>query len=243
MADQDDSLLREVDEELRRERMERLWKRYGNLFVALSFGVVAAVAGYKGWQYYQRQQAETAGQAYIAALDMIRANKTDEAIKALEKLSAGSHAAAAGLAKLRLAALLANKDETERAATLYRAIAEDTALELPLRNAARIRHGWLLADTASLDELKKILAGLDVDGNPWRAAAREILALAALRAGDSKTALAYVRQIIDDAETPVEARNRATVLLAQLGGAAQPGAQRPAPAPPASDNAASKPAP
>ena len=222
---EEDILLREVDEELRRERLEKLWKRYGNLFLALSLGVVLAVAGYKGWQYYQRQQAEAAGKAYIAALDLLQAGKQDEAMAGLRKLAAGSHAGAAALARLRLAALLARKGETDKAVALYEAVANDAKLELPLRNAARVRHAWLVADTASRRQLEKILAGLDVDGNPWRAAAREILALAALREGDRKTALDYVRQIIDDAETPTQARNRASVLLGLLADASATGAK------------------
>ena len=218
MAD-DDSLLREVNEELRRERMERLWKRYGNLFLALSLGVVAAVAGYKGWQYYQQQQAQAAGEAYVSALDLLQQNKRQEAIAALEKLAGGTHAGAAALAKLRLAALHAADGNAEKAVALYRSVADDKALDLPLRDAARVRHAWLLADSASREELAKLLGGLDVDGNPWRAAAREILALAALREGDEKTARDYLRRILEDPESPAEARGRATVLFNRLGGA------------------------
>jgi len=214
---EEDALLREVDEELRRERLEKLWKRYGNLFVALSVGLVVAVAGYKGWQYYQRQQAEQAGKAYVAALDLIRDGKGDAASAALQKLAKGSHAGAAALAKLRLPALHAGKGETEKAVSLYRQVEDDSSLELPLRNAARVRHAWLVVDSASREELAKILAGLDVAGNPWRAAARELLALAALRAGDKKAARGYLKQLIDDAETPAQARSRVAVLFSLLG--------------------------
>lgn len=216
---EDDILLREVDEELRRERLEKLWKRYGNLFLALSLGMVAAVAGYKGWQYYQRQQAEAAGKAYISALDLVKEGKADGAEAALRELTQGQHPGAAGLAKLRLAALLAKRGKMQEAIGLYRQVAADEALELPFRNAARVRQAWLMVDTASRDDLAKLLGGLDVDGNPWRAAAWEILALAALRAGDVKAARAHLDKLIRDPETPPDARNRAVILMEVAGGA------------------------
>ena len=214
---EEDALLREVDEELRRERLEKLWKRYGNLFLALSAGLVLAVAGYKGWQYYQRQQAETAGKAYVEALDLVRSGKTDAAEAALRKLAEGGHAGAAGLAKLRLAALKIRQGKVKEAIALYAQVSEDAALEMPYRNAARVRQAWLMVDSASRDNLAKVLGGLDVAGSPWRTAAREILALAALREGDKKTAANYLKQILADPEAPPEARSRANVLLNATG--------------------------
>ena len=218
---EEDALLREVDEELRRERLEKLWQRYGNLFLALSFGIVAAVGAYKGWQYYHRKQAEAAGEAYVSALDQIDAGKEEAAIAALEKLAGGSHPGGAALAKLRLAALLGRQGKRERAVALYRQVADDAAIEVPLRNAARVRHAWLMADALPRAELAKILGGLDVAGSPWRAAAREILALASLREGDRQAALSYLKQILNDPDTPMEARTRVGTLYQALGGTAE----------------------
>ncbi len=213
----DDSLLREVDEELRRERMEQLWKRYGNLFIAFSLGIVIAVGAWKGWQYYAQKQAEAAGEAYIGALDALRAGNRDQAIAELEKLAGGGHAGAAAIASMRLAGILARDGKTQQAIALYRKVAGNGALELPLRNAARVRHAWLILDTAPRKELASLLGGLDVAGNPWRTAAREILALAALREGDTRAARDLLLQLMADNETPVEARSRAAVLLNLLG--------------------------
>lgn len=214
---EEDVLLREVEEELRREQLQKLWKRYGNLFLALSVGLVLAVAGYKGWQYYQRQQAEAAGKAYVEALDLVRAGKTDAAEAALRKLMQSGHAGAAGLARLRLAAMLAKRGKTKEAIALYAQASEDGSLTLPYRNAARVRQAWLMVDTASREELAKVLGGLDVAGNPWRTAAREILALAALREGDRKAAAKYLKQILADPEAPPDARSRANVLATVSG--------------------------
>ena len=47
MANQDDNFLREVEEEIRRERFERLWKEYGTYFIAGAAVIVIGVLGYK----------------------------------------------------------------------------------------------------------------------------------------------------------------------------------------------------
>jgi len=214
----DDGLLREVDEELRRERMEQLWKRYGNLFIAFSLGIVIAVGGYKAWQYYQQKQAEAAGAEYITALDELTAGKEEAAIARLEKLAAGSHAGGAYVASMRLAGWLAHKGRKDKAIAIYRRVAADTSLELPMRTAARVRHAWLIVDTAPREELAKLLGGLDVPGNPWRSGAREILALAAMREGKHEDARKLLLQLMSDPETPAETRSRVAVLLDVLGG-------------------------
>ena len=47
----DESLFREVDEEVRQDQFKKLWTLYGSYFTALAVAVVLAVAGFKGWQY------------------------------------------------------------------------------------------------------------------------------------------------------------------------------------------------
>ncbi len=210
---EEDALLREVDEELRREQLEKLWKRYGNWFIAFSFGIVAAVAGYKGWQYYQTKQAQAAGEAYASALDLLVTGKQEEGRLKLTALAEGSHKGAAALARLKLAALDAKAGKIKDAIALYEKVEKDESLDLPLRNAARIRHAWLIVDTADHESLKKLLGGLDVPGSPWRAAAWEILALSAWRAGDLKTARNLAEKILLDPETPPGARQRARILM------------------------------
>ena len=52
MADEQDVLLREIDEELKQERLHKLWDRYGNYAISGALALVIGVAGIKGWQSY-----------------------------------------------------------------------------------------------------------------------------------------------------------------------------------------------
>ncbi len=213
MSMDDDALIKEVEEELRREQLERLWKRYGNWFIAFSIGIVVAVAGYKGWQYYELRQARAAGEALATAMDLLAEGKTDEARLKLKALAEGGHRGAAALARLEQAGLALRSGDRDTARRLYQEIADDTGIDTPLRDAARVRLAWLEVDAASPDDLKRRLAGLDVEGSPWQPAAREILALAYWRAGDLRRMQDLLSANLVDPDTPPAARERARILL------------------------------
>ncbi len=72
MSLSDESLFREVDEEVRRQKLQDLWNRWGNVFIAISVAVILLVAGYKGWQYWEQRQAEQAARDYFAAVTFAR---------------------------------------------------------------------------------------------------------------------------------------------------------------------------
>ena len=60
-------IFREVEEDVRRERFEKLWKQYGDYAIALAAVIVIAIAGYKFWQRYEVQQRLKASSAFTAA--------------------------------------------------------------------------------------------------------------------------------------------------------------------------------
>jgi hypothetical protein len=213
----DESLIREVDEEVRLEQYKQLWRRYGNLIVAVGVIVVAVVAGYKGWQYYDLKRSEAAARDYFAAVDLAAAEgKSEEAAKRLQSLGGGSHLGYAMLASLQHAADLAKTGKTEEAVRAYDAIAGATGNVPAMRDLARIRAGYLLADTATPSELGKRVATLNVDGNPWRNHAREITALASYRARDYIAADRLANEILVDPQATESQRRRAQLLVSLL---------------------------
>lgn len=206
----DESLFREVDEEVRQDAYKKLWDRFGNLFIALAVAVVAVVGGIKGWQYYQQTQSETAAAIYAEALKKASDGKSEDAIGALQAVN---HAGYAQLARLSEAAILAEKGEAEKAVAAYDAISADTAIDPAVADLARIRAGYLLVDTATPDQLLARLGRFDKDGEVWRHQAREIFGLAAWRTGDFVMADRYMNAIFADPETPQGMRQRAQVMV------------------------------
>jgi hypothetical protein len=218
MANQpgDEAIFREVDEEVRREQIQKLWDRYGTYVLAACIGVVLVVGGIKGWQYWQLEQAKAAGAQYVAALDLAEQGKMDEAGAAFARIVEAGGGGYVALARLQAAANLAAKGDVAEAVKAFDAVVADPSVERALRDLAQVRAALLLVDSASLADLKGRLADIDKEGHPWRNEAREILALAAYRAGELATAEQWMNEILADPLAGVGTRQRAQMMLALL---------------------------
>ncbi len=205
----DESLFREVDEEVRQEQFKKMWTQYGNLIIALCFVLIAAVAAFKGWQYWQVKQAQSAGESFFSAVKLSNAGKVDEASKQFQAIG---HPGYATLAKLREANALAAAGKIPDAVQIYDAVAAQSSVDNSLRDLARIRAALALADTASPNELAARVQGFDSAGNPWRHAAREIMAAAYWRLKDYTNTDKQVQAILADSETPSGIRQSAQML-------------------------------
>ena len=210
MSDTDESLFREVDEEVRQDEYKKIWDRYGKHFTTLAILAVAGVAAFQGWRYYQVKQAEDAGAVYFAALKKAADGKTDDALSAL---AAVNHPGFGQLAALQSAALLAKKGDIEKAVAAYDAFAANAANDPALADMARIKAGYILVDTATPDQLLPRLGKFDKDGAIWRQEAREIFGLAAWRVKDYVMADRYMQAIYSDAEATPSMKQRAQIMI------------------------------
>ena len=209
----DESLFREVDEEVRQEQYKKLWDKFGNYFVALCVVIVAAVAGVKGYQYFQIKQSEAAAIVYFDGVKMASAGKFDDALKAL---AAVGHPGFKQLGLMQQASVLAEQGKVKEAVAAFDALAADATVDASLRDLARIRAGYLLADSHKPDELISRLGSFDREGQVWRHAAREIFGLAAYRTADYSMADRYMNANFADPDTPQDMRQRAQVMIQLL---------------------------
>ena len=209
-------IFREVDEEVRREKLQQLWERHSNLIVAAALLVVLAVGGWRGYDWWENKKAAESGQAFEAALTLAESGKQEEARAAFAKLAQDGSSGYRVLARFREAAELAKTDRAA-AAQAYAALAADQSLGRTMQDLAAIRGGLLVVDTAPLAELTTKLEPLTTADRPFRHTARELLALAAWRAGDKAAAKRWFDLIATDAETPAGTRQRMEVLMTLSG--------------------------
>jgi hypothetical protein len=205
----DESLFREVDEEVRQEQFKKLWARYGSLVIGVCLIVIIGVGGWQGWKYWQTKQAEAAGAGFFSAAELAAAGKPEEAISQFGTLS---HPGFAALARLREANLLASQGKTAEAVTIYDAVAADDAADPTLRDLARIRAAAAAADSAGFADIEARLKPFDAEGNPWRHVAREIMASVQFRLKDYAGAGKQVDAMLADSETPPSLRQRAQMM-------------------------------
>ena len=205
----DESLFREVDEEVRQEQFKKLWARYGNAVIGLAVLVILGVAGMEGWKYWQMKQSQDAGDKFFAAAQIAAAGKATDAVKDFEAIEKTGFA---DLGRLRAAAQLAVDGKTDEAVKLYDAVAADTKVDQTLRDLSRIRAAAVLADTAAFADIEARLKDFTAADSPWRHIAREILASVQFRLKDYAGANKQVMDILADQETPPPLRQRAETM-------------------------------
>ena len=208
-------LFDEVDEEVRREQLKKLWDRYSIYVVAAALLIIAAVGGWRAYQYLEAKKAAEAGAAFDAAVELSEQNKHAEAEAAFNKLATSAPSGYRMLAKLRAAAEVAARDP-QAGARMYDDIAADRTVGAEQQELARIRAAGLLLDTASYPSMLQRLEVATKPDATFRHTARELLALSAWRANDTAAARQWLDMIANDAETPSAMRSRAEALQALL---------------------------
>jgi hypothetical protein len=208
-------LFDEVDEEVRREQLKKLWDRYSIYIIACAILIVVAVGAWRGYQYLEAQKAAEAGAAFDAAIDLSEQNKHAEAEEAFNKLAASAPSGYRGLARLRAAAEAASRDP-KAGAKLYDEITADRSVAIEQQELARIRAAALLVDSESYPNMLQRLEAATKPDATFRHTARELLALSAWHANDNAAARQWLDMIANDGETPSAMRSRAEALQALL---------------------------
>jgi hypothetical protein len=208
-------LFDEVDEEVRREQLKKLWDNYSLYFIALMVLVVAAVGGWRGYQYLEAKKAAEAGAVFEKSVELSEQGKHAEAETAFADLAAKAPFGYRTLARLRAAAEASARDP-KAAAKMYDDIAADTGVGSEWRDLAKIRAAGLLVDSASYADIQQRLESSAEPKSTFRHSARELLALSAWRNNDMTAARRWVDAIAEDGETPPGLRSRAEALQALL---------------------------
>ena len=208
-------LFDEVDEEVRREQLKKLWDKYSIFIIAGALLIIAGVGGWRGYQYLEAKKAAEAGVAFAKAVELSEANKHTEAEAAFNDLAAKAPSGYRTLARLRAAAEVASRDP-KAAAKLYDDIAADRSTGAEQQDLARIRAAGLLVDSAPYSEMLQRLESSTGPEATFRHTVRELLALSAWRANDTAAARKWLDLIANDGETPPSMRSRAEAMQALL---------------------------
>ena len=212
-----DSFIQEVTDEVRHDRMFRIWKKYGPYAVAAVVAVVAVSAGLNWMKHREIQQARETGGAFLAS-DIA-------SIEDQQVLIGSVDGPAAVIARLRLAAATAVAGDAQAAAALYREVADEPGLGAAYADLARLQA--VRVGVAAMDPAQAIaeLDPLTVEGAPYRVLALELRAMVRLNAGDIEAAHADLVAIIGDPLATRESSQRALALLVSSGGELPAGVQ------------------
>ena len=162
-----DPVFREVDEELRRDRMRKLWRQGGPFVIAAAFLVVVGVAGYEGWTWWQKTQSSKSSDQFYAAAELADGTDFAAAQKGLDAVIAQTSGGYPMLAQFREAALLSQNGKTDEAVAAYDALASSLN-NTHLRELALILAGNLLIDKGAVDAVQQRVGGSLTPSSPLR---------------------------------------------------------------------------
>ena len=214
----EDSFISEVTEEVRRDKLFKLMRRYGWIAIALVILVVGGAAFVEWQKARARAAAEAVGDAVLEALSTDGSAGRAEALAAVE---AGSDADQRAVILLLQAAAEAENDDVSGARATLQTVVGSEASAI-YRDMALLKSIMLAEDTAP-DERLSALEPLMAPGNPFRLLALEQRAFAEIELGQTDTAIETLKGIMADADRTEGLQRRASQLIVALGGVLEQG--------------------
>jgi hypothetical protein len=206
-----DSFIEEVTEEVRRDRLFGLFRKYGWIGVLL----VAVIVGGAAWNEWSKARDAARAQAFGDALiDALDHGTPDERRAALEAIRVDGQQGAV------LQLILASDPQADRAATLAaldRLIA-DSSLPVSYRDLAVLRRVTVAGAEMALADRRTALQGIATPGRPFRVLAEEQLAYLMIEDGDRDGAITALQALMQDQESSGALRARAGQVITALGG-------------------------
>lgn len=216
----------EVDADLRRDRWQALWDRYGLLVIAAAVGIVLLVAIVVGYRAFQQSQNEAASLRYEALIQQIEEEDNATKIELLNTFAQEENNGYGALAAFGAARAASENGNFTAALAGFDALAARGDLARPMRDYARLQAAIVLVNQkANADDIAARLARLFDDDNALRPIARDILALAYFtKDAPLKARELYAEQLADPDATPFS-KQRAQIMLSEVEAKLRPSSQ------------------
>ncbi len=206
-----DSFIEEVTEEVRRDRLFGLFRKYGWIGGVL----VVALVGGAAWTEWSKARGEARAEAFgDAIIDALDQGTPEERRAALAAIPTNGEQAAL------LQLILASDPEEDRAATLAALdkVAADATLSAGYRDLAVLRRVLVAGAEAPLADRRTALQGIAVPGRPYRTLAEELLAYLLVEEGKIDEAITAMTTLMQDQEASGAMRARVGQMVTALGG-------------------------
>lgn len=215
--DESDTFLREVDDELRRERVNTFFTRYGLAIIGGAIALIIAAAAGIWWYESGKTQAGVLAEKLVTADDQVEASNAKGAAEAIDELAASDRDG------YRIAGLFLRANAQEQtnaipaAIETLKQIANDGDAPEPFRQAALVRQTRLEFDTIPPEQVVERMRPIAQADNPWHGAAGELLGIALMRQNKGQDAARVFEAVARDAGVPESIRARAIQMASSLG--------------------------
>ena len=209
-------LFREVEEDVQRDRMLALWRRWRWHVIGGAVALVAGTAATVGWQEYRQSAAADRGARFLAAMRLADDEQWETSARAFAQFAEAESGVRAALARLRQAAMLVRAGDRTGALAAWNALIDSDADPL-FADLAQVLASQHLIDRGETRAAERRLGPVAEGAGPWRFLARELVALAALQDGRLTEARQSFEALREEADAPQGVRERAGRLVAALG--------------------------
>jgi hypothetical protein len=212
-----EAFFREVDDEVRRERVETAARRYGVIVGVIVLLALVALGGTLWWRSHREQVAGVRGEQLTSAMSDLNSGRSAQATKTLQTLVDSGDKGYAPLARMLLADMAVKDGKPAEASKAFLALSNDSSVPKDLRDVALLRATSLDFDRIAPGEVVNRLKPLAVPGNAWYGSAGELTGIAYMRMNQPKQAGAMFAAVAREKTVPASIRSRVAQLAGDVG--------------------------
>ena len=211
-----DDIFKEVDEELREERLTKIWKRIGPYVIGILSGTIIITSAVIGYREYDETQRQNWGVQFAEAMNLSEEGNWQESLDLFDTLTEKTNLGYKTLSLFQAASLYAKNGNKEKALEIYQSL-ENKALDENFRDLATLMLIYLQFDNADPEILEKRIEKLASKGNPWYYNAVELKGFLFAKQKNKEKQIEIFNILSKDNKAPEGVRTRANDMLAILG--------------------------
>lgn len=212
MTDNHENFFQEIEEDVRLEKLQKLWNQYKNHIVGGIVAILLSVSGGIYWNNWRLEQRAELGEKYAQALSLLEKGQDDQGLKLLDDLK--GEKGYGPMAMLTKAGHLAKKQETlPQAIEIYNELYQSKAFDKKYSQLAGLLQAFNQLDTGNIEEIRTHLDKFDNPDNPWQALIVEMKAALELRAGNKDKAEKLFSELAKDARASQALQVRAMASI------------------------------
>ena len=206
-------MFNEVDEDIRKERYQNLWSKYGKYVIGF---LVLVVIIFSSIQYIQLKNISDNKKIldiYFAALEGIEKNQIDLASQDLEIIYNKKNKTLAAISGIKLAQVHLDNDQKDKAIFLLKNIYNNISLEPIYRELALYKYMIINFENIEVDNIENMVRSIKASKNVFNSYFQEIIGIKYLTLGSNKKANSIFTNLSLDKDTPFDLRMRLDKLI------------------------------